>query len=98
MENCSTNFCSSSTGLANLYIFLLVIVIDYISNVIPLPTFPSSALSGINGREGPWSCGGLTAQHRIKPGQCGRVYGCVGEIPHKKLGKGRRDIGSKIVF
>ena len=89
MENCSKIFCSSCTGLANLYIFLFVILIDYISNVIPLPNFPSSALSGINGREGPWSCGGLTAQHRIKLGWCGRVYGCVWEIPHKSMGRGK---------
>ena len=36
-----------------IYIFLMVIVIDYISNVNLLLSFPSSAVLGISGREGP---------------------------------------------
>ena len=72
MENFSTGSALGAVAQDQpIYIFLLVIVIDDISNVIPLTHFPSSPLSGISGREGPWTCGGLIPQHRRKLGRSG---------------------------
>ena len=54
MENFSTGSALGAVAQDQpIYIFLLVIVIDYISNVNPLLSFLSSALLGISGREGP---------------------------------------------
>ena len=99
MEKCSTGSALGTVAQDQpIYIFLLVIVIDYISNVIPLLSFPSSALSGISGREGPWSCGGLMPQHRRKLGLCDWGIWVCGEDSSQKHEKGQRDCGSKILF
>jgi hypothetical protein len=41
------------------------------------------ALSGINGRGGPWSCEGLVPQGRGMLGQCGRNGWVGGGAPHR---------------
>ena len=52
------------------------------------------ALSGINGRGGPWFCEGLMPQHRGMLGQLGGREQVGGEHPHR----GRKRRGRMVSF
>jgi hypothetical protein len=52
-----------------------------------------AALSGINGRGGPWSCEGLMPQCRRMPGGGGRRGWVDGETLSYKQGEGRWNRG-----
>ena len=68
MEKCSTGSARGSVAQDQpIYTFYwLLLLITFL--MLSLLSFPYSALSGINGREGPWAYGGLMPQHRRKLG------------------------------